>query len=84
MSVEAQAKGSASGPSAECPEIRVVATARHRLLGVLDYGMASPPEDPSLDQVVEAALSAPRDAWAWVIDGGEVTLRKDLPSSFAH
>ena len=79
MSVEAQAKGSASGPSAEFPEIRVVATARHRLLGVLDYGMASPPEDPSLDQVVEAALSAPREAWAWVIDGGEVTLRKDLP-----
>jgi MoaA/NifB/PqqE/SkfB family radical SAM enzyme len=66
------------GPSAQHPEVRVVATARQRLPMRLDHPVDDPPDDPSLHDVVAAARPY-LHADGWLLDGGEATLRPDFP-----
>lgn len=66
-------------PTRERPEIRLVVTLRDRGSGVLDQHVDDPPPDPSGSELLSMAAEFP-DAVAWVIAGGEPTLRSDLPA----
>jgi MoaA/NifB/PqqE/SkfB family radical SAM enzyme len=66
------------GPTAQHPEVRIVATARQRLPMRLDHVLDDPPEDPTLQQIVAAATPY-LGADGWLLDGGEATLREDFP-----
>jgi MoaA/NifB/PqqE/SkfB family radical SAM enzyme len=79
MSTDAQgATRRKNWPTAEFPEVRIPVTLRARALGRLDHHLADPPDDPSLDAILDAARGAP-PADGWMITGGEPTLRADFP-----
>lgn len=65
-------------PTAEHPEVRVVAGLRQRAAGRLDLAVADPPDDPTIAEVVAAARPYTH-ADGWMIAGGEPTLRTDFP-----
>ena len=54
MSTDAQgATRRKNWPTSSFPEVRIPVTLRARALGRLDHHLADPPEDPSLDAIVE-------------------------------
>ncbi len=61
------------------PEVRLITGLRHRADGILDLAVDDPPPDPSLESIVESARALGSNASAWVLYGGEPTLRTDLP-----
>jgi MoaA/NifB/PqqE/SkfB family radical SAM enzyme len=69
-------------PTAEHPEVRVVAGLRQRAAGKLDWTVDEPPADPEIADVV-ASVRGLEHADGWMIAGGEPTLRPDFPKLIA-
>lgn len=78
MNTKDQGRGRRQLPTADHPEVRLVIGAAHRLPGLLDHAVDDAPADPTVAEVVAAAAPHAHAA-AWMLTGGEPTLRADFP-----
>lgn len=68
-----------SRPDPIHPEVRLIASAQPRHVGLTQSIPWPDAPDPELDELIAAVARVPQ-AWGWTISGGEPTTRADLPT----